>query len=177
MTRRAITRPGTWKQNWLMAMAMSSAVILLGCGGGGGGAPPPPVSRDCNVGDGTTVVCGFVVNSAGAGVSGATVKLKDINNNTLLQGASNSTGFFVLKSVPANAALFQVDPPAGPDYFANTMTYRGATYLFYTPNQAGTGPCIPAIPAVTRNQDNAIGNATLYLVNGGPPAPPSGCPR
>lgn len=182
MTKRAETRPELRRRNLLPALAMLAAAALVGCGGGGGGGNNGGGGGGggtdvCGSAAGSTVsvICGNVkVDGTSTGVAGATVTLKSSTGASLSTTTTDGAGFFKFNTVPAGAALYQVDPP--PTGF-NPQTCRagGGIYAYYITNQAGTGACIPSLNGVVAGDKN-LGTIGLFP-DSAPPPPPVGCPR
>ncbi len=198
MMQRARFQPGTRKNNLLLAVAIGSATILLGCGGGGGGGNGggggggnPQACGSAN-GSRTIVLCGSVVINGTTGpIAGAIVTLKDANGNALTNGSGNpiqttttATGAFIFNPAPSGAQLFEVDPPAGGAYTPNFAQFNSSTngglYYYPNPSTSGTGPCImsvlPAGQSTLPAGDTQLASVGLFPT-GTPPPPPSGCPR
>lgn len=184
MTRWAACSPSVRQQTQLVLAALGAAMVVLSCSGGGGGGPPPPGGgpQDCGSPAGSTrvVVCGFVVTADALrqAVANAAVTLKTSTGVSLATTNTRADGFYIFDTVPANAALFQVDPPA-PGFFQNFAKFpmpSGGLYYYTIQNQARTGPCIMALPALP-NGDTKLGDVGVYSAFGGPPPPPLGCPR
>lgn len=177
MFRRAALKPGIRKQNLLLALAIGSATLLLGCGGGGGGGTIGGGTQVCGsaLGSTRTVVCGNVVlDGSTTPVVGATIMLKNASGTTLAQTTSRAgDGLFVLV-VPSGATLIQIDPPNTTDYTANFMRYNGVIYGTNGTASAG-GPCLPTLGSLPAG-DSRLKASTLFS-SAVPPPPYFGCPR
>ena len=186
MTRWAAVRPTAWKNSPLSISTLALMTILLGCGGGGGGGGPigGPGPQPCGSAANSVVpvICGNVVdNNTLAGVANSTVKLLTatgapvlINGNAAVT-STNSAGFYIFSNVPANAALFQVDPPAA-TYNQGLVGFNGHTYSYTFRDQANVGPCVPAIGVIPAG-DKKLSNVRVFNINNPPPPPDSPCPR
>src|SRR5205814_9960577 len=131
---------------------------VLGCGGGGGGN-----NGGGGGGGGNTEICGSVLGSVVptlcgsvidhdslAPVTGATVKLLTATGGQVMVGGlpvikvTTASGTYIFNSVPADAALIQVDPPTG--YFTTEAGFNGHVYIYTLPSLAtGAPPCVPSI--------------------------------
>ena len=187
MTRRAFNRPNHWTQNLLMALAMGSAAVLLGCGGGGGGNNnPPPPAGDCGSPAGSgTVVCGFVTNNTtNGGVNGATVRIRNISGATIASGVtqndvqSGSAGFYKISVGGAlpSTTLISVDVPST-GFVPGFLQFIGKTYDASRTAPVTGGPCDPAV-TLTPNADTRLTNQLIIFSDSGAPPPPVFvCPR
>jgi hypothetical protein len=198
MTRRAFVSPGArskWSQNFLVALGMGAAVVLLGCGGGGGGGGNngggggggADACQD-NTFSGQTVVCGYVLQDGTTnGVNGATVAVKT-STGTIVKSiktyhntATGKDGYYVLPV--GNATLIGVAPPASgyfQSYFRFNFTSPQIPTTVYDVNKPvnSGGPCNPPIPNVaTPGAGNILPNLSVFPDSGVPPPPVFNCPR
>src|SRR5207237_697243 len=123
-------------------------------------------------------LCGRVVSAdvSNSAVAGATVKLTDNAGNVLFTTTTDATGSFAFPSV-TGATLIRVDVAGSPPaYYSSVVVFNGKQFNTAIQNQAGTGPCLPAIGTVSAG--TKLPDLRLYSTAGGPPPPPIfPCPR
>lgn len=178
MARWALSGPGRGRRGLLMALALGSVTVLLGCGGGGtgGGGGGGGVVGVCGSAPGsvTPVFCGRVYkDGTTAPVAGASVVLIQANGTALSAVQTSATGEFRMNSVPPTGVLFRVDPPA--DYTHGMVRYGGSVYDYARTASAG-GTCVMSTGGTIAG-DKSLGTVYTFPLSGPPPPPAFGCPR
>jgi hypothetical protein len=183
MNQKPTKKSGIWKQQLLALAAIGFSSILLGCGGGGGGSAPNPPSGQAGAcgspaGSTATVVCGTVQDNSGQVVPGATVQMYNkLGNPTGSPVTSNTSGRYVINSIPSDAYMYAVTPPANAGYVSNVAALFGSPYFWQSgaPKASDGTLCMPLL-SITPGTDTEQGVIALYNSSVPPPAPAS-CPR
>lgn len=150
---------------------LSIAAILWGCGGGGGGGGGSTSTSGGGTGNTTKndvpgTLVGCVLNNAGSGIQGITVRLLDGANNVVASATTDSNGYFGF--FPTVSAVKVTIPPESFDTntFFRMYEYEGKTYA---PSILGCAPTIPAVGA-TKVILNPI---VITFKTSAPPTPPT----
>lgn len=153
---------------------LSIAAILWGCGGGGGGGGSTSTNGNGNGGgtgnttknDVPRTLVGCVLNNAGSGIQGITVRLLDGANNVIASATTDSNGFFGFFP-PASATKVTIPPESfDTNTFFRMYEYEGKTYA---PSTLGCAPTIPTVGA-TKVILNPI---VITFKSSTPPTPPT----
>lgn len=98
----------------VLAILAATTVIIAGCGGGGGGGNPP---------GSTTTLTGYVVDSSGLGVSGASVTVTTGGDRAIISDTTSGSGQYTLENVPLGEAFtVQLVKTGLPDATFNELT-------------------------------------------------------